>query len=274
MPEAVQINLREVFKSKNPKLAKKIPGFVFRMIEKLVKQDEMNLILSKHKDKFGLDFVNAVLNEFQVTAICENEEKIPKTGRYIFAGNHPLGALESHVMMKFVGKYHNNIRFLVNDLLLYLKNYSPIFVPINKHGAQSKDAAKQIEETFESDAQILYFPAGLVSRKIKGKIIDLEWKKSFINRAVRYKRDIVPVYLDGKNSNFFYNFANFRKMIGIKSNIEMILLPREMFKQKGKTIRIIFGKPIPWQTFDKSKNANEWAQYVKEVVYQIPSNKD
>lgn len=268
--DAFRIDVNKVLKDKNPKLAKIIPRFLTNWLKRIIHQDDINYVINKHRDKFGLDFVDAVLDEFNIKMNVINEKNIPtQDGRYIFAANHPLGGLESLVMMKVIGRHFLNIRFLVNDILLNLKNFSPIFLPINKHGSQSKEAVRQIEEYYASDIQILSFPAGMVSRKIKGKIIDLEWKKSFIAKAKKHKRDICPIYIDGTNSNFFYNLANIRKKIGLKANIEMLYLPREMFKQKGKTITIYIGKPISYKKFDKEKNPAEWAQYVKDLVYNL-----
>ena len=169
-----------------------------------------------------------------------------------------------------IGQHYNGkIRYLVNDLLLYLSNLRSIFVPINKHGSQGKNNARLIDEAYASDNQIVTFPAGLCSRKINGKIQDTEWKKSFIQKAVEHKRDIVPVYFEGRNSNFFYRLANLRKALGIKMNYEMIYLPDEMFRSKHKTFRIHFGKPVPWQTFDNSKKPAEWAEWVQGLAYNL-----
>ena len=148
---------------------------------------------------------------------------------------------------------------------------SGIFLPVNKHGAQARDAVLMIEEAYSSGCQILYFPAGLCSRKKRGVIKDLQWQKSFINKAIQHKRDIVPAFFSGRNSNFFYNLANFRKLLGLKANIEMLYLADEMFRQKDKVIRLVFGKPISWETFDKTKSALEWADWVKSVVYDLES---
>ncbi|MEG1748990.1 MAG: 1-acyl-sn-glycerol-3-phosphate acyltransferase, partial [Tannerellaceae bacterium] len=199
-----------------------------------------------------------------------NEENIPSEGRYIFASNHPLGGLDGICLSAIVGgRFGGNIRYLVNDLLLYLPNLRSIFVPINKHGAQGKQNAELIENAYASDNQIITFPAGLCSRKIDGRIQDPEWKKSFIQKAVEYKRDIVPVYFNGRNSNFFYRLTNLRKALGIKMNYEMIYLPDEMFRCKHKTFRICFGTPIPWQTFDHSRKPTEWAEWVRQCVYKL-----
>jgi putative hemolysin len=171
--------------------------------------------------------------------------------------------------MHALGKYRADLRFLVNDILMNIKNFEPIFVPVNKHGTNSREVSQLIEDTYAGNYAVLVFPAGLVSRKQPGGIKDLEWKKSFISKAKRYKKDIVPVYIEGRNSNFFYNFARLRKRLGIKSNIEMFYLPDEMFSQRGKKVTIHVGKPISYQYFDKSKTESQWAEWVKQIVYQM-----
>lgn len=264
-----EIDIREVFKNKNPKVAKILPGFIYKYIERIVHQKEINEILSLYGDKMGLDFVNSLVGYFDMNIHVIGKENIPTEGRNIFVANHPLGGLDGMVFTYIVGQIHPSLQFLVNDLLMNLENLKPIFIPVNKHGKQSIEYVRKIEETYQSDAQILNFPAGLCSRKIKGKIIDLEWKKSFITKAVQHKRDIVPVHIDGKNSNFFYNLSNLRGYLGIKTNIEMFYLSDEVFKQRNKDITLTFGKPIPYQTFDKSLHPKEWANRVKKYVYTL-----
>ena len=110
------------------------------------------------------------------------------------------------------------------------------------------------------------------SRRQKGEIKDLEWKPTFIKKAVKYQRDIVPVYTDARNRNVFYTVANLRKRLGIKFSYEMAMLPAEMFAQRGKRIGITFGHPIPWQTFDKRHSAAEWAALLREHVYKLKEN--
>jgi len=166
-------------------------------------------------------------------------------------------------------KHYPAVKFPVNDLLLNLTNMSGIFLPVNKHGSQDRDYVKAIDQAYASDDQILYFPAGICSRKIKGEISDLDWHKSFINKAIWHRRDIIPVYFSGRNSNFFYNLANFRNRIGLKTNIEMLYLADEMFAQRGKELKLVFGKPVPWQTFDKKRSATEWANFMKEKSYDL-----
>lgn len=268
---AFRIDIDKVLRGKAPKYYNKIPGFLIRFLKRTVHQEDINGILERNRDAQGVAFMHALVkNEFGLTLQLEGEENIPSTGRYVFASNHPLGGLDGICLSSVVGKMFNGkIKYLVNDILYYIDPLKPIFIPVNKYGAQARDSARWINEAYASDNQIITFPAGLCSRKQKGEIRDLEWMKSFIIKSVEYKRDVIPVHFEGRNSNFFYNFANIRKATGIKFNLELIYLPDEMFKNSHQTFTITFGKPIPWQTFDNSKTPSEWAAYVKKVVYSL-----
>lgn len=264
------IDIKQVLKQKAPSLADKVPGFIINYLTHTIHQEELNDILTRYQDKEGVGFMQELISYFDLTLKLTGEENIPNEGSQIFVSNHPLGGLDGICLTAVIGRhYEGKIRCLVNDLLLNLPNLKSIFVPINKHGAQSRDNARLIDEAYASDNQIVTFPAGLCSRRISGKIQDVEWKKSFIQKAVEYKRDVVPVYFEGRNSDFFYRLANLRKMLGIKMNYEMIYLPDEMFRAKHKTFGIHFGKPVPWQTFDGSKKPAEWAEWMKERVYNL-----
>ena len=265
-----QIDIKQVLRQKAPSVARKIPGFMVDYLIRTVHQDELNEILRRYHDKDGVAFMQELIGYFDLNLELVNEENIPAEGRYIFASNHPLGGLDGICLSAIIGgRFDGKIRYLVNDLLLYLSNLRSIFVPINIHGAQGKKNAELIEKAYASDNQIITFPAGLCSRKQNGKIQDTEWKKSFIQKAVEYRRDIVPVFFEGRNSNFFYRLANMRKALGIKMNYEMIYLHDEMFKSIHKTYSNHYEKQIPWQTFDSSRKPAEWAEWVKEIVYNL-----
>lgn len=270
MTELRQIDIKQILYGKSPRLARKIPAFLIQYLCRLIHQDEINAILARHRRLQGVAFMQALVGEFGLTLQLHGEENLPAGGRYIFASNHPLGGLDGICLAAILGeRYDSKIRYLVNDLLMHIPNLQSIFVPVNKHGAQGRDAARTIDDVFRSDHQILTFPAGLCSRKTKGRICDPAWKKSFIQKAVAYRRDIVPVHFEGRNSAFFYRLANIRKRLCIKMNIEMLYLPDEMFGNKNQTFRICFGTPIPWQTFDRTMKWDEWAEWVKEKVYSL-----
>lgn len=268
---AFRVDIDHILRDKSPKYYNKIPKFLINYLKKTVHQEDINGILERNRDLEGVDFMRALVDkEFKLTLHTRGEENIPNEGRFIFASNHPLGGLDGICLSTILGeRYHGKIQYLVNDVLYYIDPLKPIFVPINKYGSQAKDSARAINEAYASDKQMITFPAGLCSRKQKGVIRDLEWMKSFIIKAVEYERDIIPVHFAGRNSNFFYNFANLRKALGIKFNIELIFLPDEMYKNSNQSFTITFGKPIPHQTLSRSQTPAEWAQQVKEMVYSM-----
>lgn len=268
-PNKEFVNVEDIIKSLSPVLLKLLPKFIINYFKKIIHEKELNDGFNKYQDKIGLDFVESVLQELGVKVKVIGEENIPVSGRYIFIANHPLGGLDGLALIYVVGKYHKNIKFIVNEILTKIVHLQHLFVPINKYAKSPFDYLRKIDETYESDAQILNFPAGICSRKIKGKIIDLKWQKSFIKEAIKYQRDIVPVYVDGRNTDFFYNLANACKYLGIKANIEFLYLIDEMFKQRGQTITLYFGEPISYDIFDRSMSLGEWTDRLKDHVYAI-----
>jgi putative hemolysin len=267
-PSLKPIVLKELVAEKNSKLASRLPGFVYGFMNKLLHIREVNEIIRRYGHLQGIPFIEAVLDYFDVKVVHHGEGNLPSSGQFIFASNHPLGGFDGLMLIKAVSDHMGKSLFLVRDELTKIPPLSGLFIPINKFGDQRRSASL-INEAYDSENQILIFPAGLASRKIKGKIVDLAWQKHFIQKSVEHHRDIVPVFISGKNSRFFYCLANFRKWSGIRVNIEMFLLSDELFKNRGKTFVISFGKPVPWSSFDRTKTALEWAAVIKDIVYQL-----
>ena len=269
MSEIIKIDVEEVLKSKVPNTY--VPKFIINYLRRIVHEKDFNKLFEDNAEVKNLDFIEKSLTMFDITTSITGQENLPPAGgKYIFVSNHPLGGLDGLTIGLMIGKeYDGKVKLFTNDLLMFVEPLNELFIPINKVGNQVKTYAETLQNFFDSDNHLITFPAGMCSRKIKGKIVDLEWKKNFISKAVQHQRDVVPIYFEGRNSNFFYNLSNIRKKLGIKLNIEMLFLADEMFKQKGNHFTIKIGKPIPWQTFNKSKNQTQWAQWVKEIVYKI-----
>ena len=264
-----QIDLDSIIKDKSPKLYSRLPKFAINWLKNLVHQDDINDVIKRNGHLYGVDFAQALIKDFNISIEIEGEENLPEVSHLCtFASNHPLGGLDGVALASVLGSRYPNIKLIVNDLLMNLVNLAPIFVPINKHGSQEKGSASAVNEAYESDAQMVVFPAGMVSRKSGGKVVDADWRKNFITKTIHFERDVIPVHFVANNSNFFYRFARFRKFIGLP-NLEMALLPKELFKKKNSSFTIKIGKPIPWQTFDKSARQSEWAEYVKNIVYEL-----
>ncbi|MBQ8673252.1 MAG: 1-acyl-sn-glycerol-3-phosphate acyltransferase [Bacteroides sp.] len=264
------IDIDRILREKAPEKSKRIPKFVVSYLKRIVHQEELNTFLRESHGKTGVDFLKASLDFLDTKLVVKGEENLPADGLCTFVSNHPLGGQDGLALGYVLGThYEGKVKYLVNDLLMNLHGLAPLCIPINKTGRQAKDFPAMVKAGFESDNHIIMFPAGLCSRRQKGIIRDLEWKKTFITKSVETRRYVVPIHFEGRNSNFFYNLANLSKRLGIKFNIAMLYLADEMFKNAHKTFTITIGKPIPWQTFDKSKSAGEWAQHVKEMVYQL-----
>ena len=267
MKEKKFIDVKKVIGEKAPKLKKWMPKFVLVWLKHKLHEDEINKLMHELKDEYGLAFNKKGLEKFGAKIEAVHTHHIPKTGGIIIAANHPLGGLDGMALIKAVGDIRPDVRFVVNDVLDNLKNYGDVFVGVNKVSSTSAKSLRAMENVLESKDAVIFFPAGLVSRKQKGGIKDLVWKKSFVTQAIDHHRHIVPVFIEGKNSKFFYRFANFRKRIGIKANIEMLFLPDEMFKQKGQTIKIHFGKPFNASILGASRSHRAWAAFIKQYVY-------
>lgn len=265
------IDIDRILREKAPKQARYIPRFVVSYLKHIVHQDELNVFLRDSKDKVGVDFLEACLDFLDAKIDVHGAENLPEDGLYTFVSNHPLGGQDGIALGYVLGKrYNGRVKYMVNDLLMNLRGLAPLCIPINKTGRLAKDFPRLVEEGFSSDNQMIMFPAGLCSRRQKGGVIaDLDWKKTFIVKSVEHHRDVVPVHFEGRNSDFFYNLANVCKALGLKVNIAMLYLADEMLKNRHKTFKVTFGKPIPWQTFDKSKTPLQWAAYVRDIVYKL-----
>ena len=267
------IDINKILHDKMGKKAEKVPAFVRRWLEKTLHQDEVNRFLWESRDKVGVEWLEECVRYLDMTLQLEGVENLPDKddGRlYTFVSNHPLGGEDGVALGAIIGRhYDGQFRYLVNDLLMNLPGLAPLCIPINKTGNQSRNFPAMVNAGFASDNHMLMFPAGLCSRKINGVIHDLPWKKTFISKSIETQRDVVPIHFSGQNSNKFYRIANICKTLGLKVNVAMIYLVDEMYKNAHKTFKVTIGKPIPWQTFDKSKTPAQWAQFVQDKVYEM-----
>ncbi|MBQ5729472.1 MAG: glycerol acyltransferase [Bacteroidaceae bacterium] len=271
--EVLRIDVDKILQSKMGDKAKRVPRFLVSWLKRRLHQDEVNAFLEKEGDIQGVPWVEDVVEHLGMKLVIEGEENLPSSEdpkRYTFVSNHPLGGLDGVALGAVLGsRYEGQIKYLVNDLLMNLPGLAPLCIPINKTGKQSRQFPLMVEAGFKSENHIIMFPAGLCSRKQKGVIRDLPWNKTFITKSVETQRDIVPIHFGGRNSEKFYRIANICKFFRLKFNVAMIYLVDEMFGNRDKTFVVKIGKPIPWQTFDKSRTPLQWAQYVQDEVYKL-----
>lgn len=270
--QPLEINVGEVLRRRLPRYWRFIPRCLVRKLERIICQKELNELLCNNFPRRDAEFCRGVLHDLDVEVKFHNTGNLPpkEHSRVLIVCNHPLGGLDGMALIDFVEKYYGVApRFIVNDLLNAVEPLSDTFLPVNKHGAQSRDAISKLDAAFASDAPLLMFPAGLVSRRgKKGVVADLQWQKMFVTKARQHKRDIIPMHFFGENSAFFYKFAKYRLKIGLKFNIEMIYLPREVFRSKRKTFDVVVGNPIPYTTLDDVPPMQK-AQQIRSLVYEI-----
>lgn len=266
------IDIDRILKDKMGEKAKWIPKALVSWLKHIAHQDQVNAFLWESRDKKGTAWLEECVKYLQMTLKVEGMENLPdkNCGRlYTIVSNHPLGGVDGVALGSIIGRhFDSHFRYLVNDLLMNLPGLAPLCIPINKTGKQSRDFPAMVKAGFESDNHILMYPAGICSRKRNGIIRDIPWSKTFITKSVEYQRDVIPIHFSGQNSNFFYRLANFSDRF-LPFNLAMLFLVDEMYKNVGKTFEVKIGKPIPWQTFDKSKTPKEWAQYVQDKVYEL-----
>ena len=268
------IDIEKILKDKMGGRAKFVPRFAVSWLKHIIHEDEVNQFLWESRGLSGTEWLAECVRYLDMTLQVEGLENLPdKTdGKlYTFVSNHPLGGQDGVALGSIIGRhYDGKFRYLVNDLLLNLPGLKPVCIGINKTGKQSRDFPRMVEAGFRSDNHILMFPAGLNSRRINGQIHDIAWKKTFISKSVEYHRDVVPIFFGGHNSDRFYRIAHFCDRYVRKVNIAMLFLVDEMYRNIGKTFRVVIGNPIPWQAFDKSRSPLEWAKYVEDKVYELP----
>lgn len=266
------IDIDAIVKGKAGNKARYVPKFLINWLRKTVHEDEVNRFMSTTEGITGVEWLKRCVKYLELDVTVKGLENLPANDgkKYTFVSNHPLGGADGVTLGAIIGeRYDGNICYLLNDILTNLPPLKELGVPVSKTGAQSRNLPQMVDAGFQSDHQLLLFPAGLCSRMKNGVIADLPWRKTFISKSVETQRDVIPIHFSGQNSKKFYRIANMCEKFHLKINLAMLFLVDEMYKNQGAAIEVKIGKPIPWQTFDKSKSATEWAQYVRDVVYKL-----
>ncbi len=277
--ELITINVRRVLTERlGERRMRRIPGFAVKWLEKFICQDRLNKLLRDNYPSTGADFCSGVLRDLSVNYEVVHPERLPDASspsdcRVLFVCNHPLGGLDGMILIDMLTRHccppEEKLGFVVNDLLSAVKPLGDVFIPVNKHGRQSREAAARVESVFMGSGPLVMFPAGMVSRRRKGVIADLRWNPMFVRRAVKSSRDIIPLRFDGANSSFFYKFAALREKLGFRFNIEMIRLPAEVIRSEGKTFTITVGERIPYTELLKQLDPAAEAARIRSLIYEL-----
>ena len=264
-----QIDIGAVIREKAPRAARWIPRPVVTWLRRTIHEREINHILANYWTLPPQEFIRADFREWQVSYSIEGLDRLDPKGRYLFVSNHPFGGMDGMMLADKLIEHFGDARVVVNDLLMHLEPLRPLWIPVNKHGSQNAAYARKFDEEFFGERPILTFPAGLCSRTVNGRVTDPEWKISFLKKAYASQRKIVPVFVEGRLSNFFYRVYHLRKALGMKFNIEMLWLPDEMFSQKGRHFRIVVGDPITVAELQPCGSLREQVEEVRKKVYSL-----
>jgi len=267
------IDIEKSIRESKSKLLKRIPAFAIKWITLIIKQNEINRILNKYSEYSGKDFLDKIIEEFNVKIVVEGKGNLPENGKCFFVANHPYGILDGLILTHIVSEKYGQLKAIANDAFMLIPQLHPFIAAVNVYDKSSKAYIKALDDTFTMDIPITHFPAGEVSRVYNKKIQDTEWQKSFIRKAISSNRAIVPIYFYGRNSLLFYLIFSLRRLFRIKANLELMLLPREMFKKRNETVRVIIGEPIPHKMFVNTRSHLDWAQHVRSRVYSLRNMK-
>lgn len=264
-----KIDIGAVLAAKAPRASRFIPGFVVRWLKRVVHEREVNEIIESYWGLPPREFIRAFFEYMRITYTAEGLERLDPSGRYLFASNHPFGGMDGLMLADVIMERFGDARVVVNDLLMHVEPLQGLWIPVNKHGSQSAGYARRYDEAFASALPLLTFPAGMCSRRKKGEVGDPQWKPNFVKRARLAEREIVPVFVEGELSNFFYRLSNIRTALHVPFNIEMLWLSDEMFRQRGRNFRIRFGEPVPWSELDACGSLREQADCVRTKTYSL-----
>lgn len=266
------INIEKVIQNSDSKFVRSLPKFITGIIKRIIHQDELNFAINRSRANSGVPFINEILEYWNIKINVRGSENIPSSGRFVFVANHPVGGIDALSFLSTIYRFFQNVISPSNQLFNYIPNLQPVILGVNVFGTNTKDTVVRFNQLFESDSQIMIFPAGIVSRRSRGIISDLDWQKTFITKSIQYKRDVIPVHISGRNSDMFYVISNLRTFLRIKLSLEIILLPREMMRQRNSSITLTIGKPIHYATLADGFNNHEGAQRIKAMVYELAGN--
>lgn len=249
-----------------------LPGLT-RSIMDIMKLSRINDIYSKLGNQKGLDFIDGLLEELEVGFEFFEDEinRIPKTGPFVVVSNHPLGGIDGIILIRLISQVRPDFKVMANYLLQKIEPMKGYFVPVNpfeeRKDVRSSFAGIKESMQFVNEGHGLgIFPAGEVSTYNfeEGKIVDRPWQESAIKLIEKMEVPVVPLYFKARNSRMFYFLA------AMSPVLRTAKLPSEVLKQKGKSIQIRIGKPIPASEY-KMPTTEETTKFLRNRTYLLAS---
>lgn len=222
----------------------------------------------RHPGISGFDFIDETLNyfDFDYQVNPDQLERIPGEGRVLIIANHPIGSLDGLALLQMVHKIRPDVKIVANQVLSKLGPLAPTLLSVdNMGGNTAKLQLKAIKKQLSREGAVIVFPSGVVSRWGKEGIKDEGWRNGFLKFSKSTRSPVLPVYVEGRNSVFFYVLSI------VARKVSTLWLVPEMFKQRGKTIRFHIGKIIPCKGYEGLElNTPELLERFRDEVYALP----
>ena len=241
---------------------------------RLTKINQVNKLYDSLKDKVGKDFFDAFVRQRNLKYIVFTEDlaKIPKTGPFILVSNHPLGGIDGILMTKILTEIRPDFKIMGNFLLEKIEPMKPFVIPVNpfENRKEIRNSSVGMRETLkhlENGGCVGIFPAGEVSNKnnIFNEILDKPWEKAALKLIKMAKVPVVPMYFHAKNSRIFYQISK------IHPDLQTLMLPTEMMRDREKPIRIRIGKQVSVKTLEDHDTVEEMGEFLQKKIYMLKS---
>jgi putative hemolysin len=259
-------------------IEKRFPGFTHRsprlgktllsVLRFICREREFRQFKETYPHAEGFDFVYQVLKyfDFGYRTRANEREHIPSSGRVVIIANHPIGSLDGLALLDMVGEIRPDVKAVANEMLYSLEPLRSLLLPVdNMTGRTRKEQLKAIHRHLDQDGAIIIFPAGEVSRVGPKGIKDGHWHSGFLRFAKQNHAPVLPVFIDGRNSIFFYGLSL------IVKPISTLWLIREMFKHARNEVDIHIGHLIYPEQFNALElNPAAITRVFKKQVYALP----
>lgn len=240
-----------------------------RFLSFLFYQSRFQSFATQYPHLQGFDFVDQVLRyfDFDLRLRESDRARIPSTGRVVIVANHPIGSLDGLALLNLVRQVRTDVKVVANDLLASIKPLHPVLLPVvNMGGGTGRDALRAIKAHLQGDGALIIFPAGEVSRLGASGVRDCEWQSGFVKLASSTGAPVLPIFVAGRNSLFFYSLS------ALSRPLSTIWLVREMFKQSHNTVDAFIGRPVPPEVYSATGFApRQLARMFRKHVYRLGS---
>lgn len=265
------VTAKEVAKAINADKYGLFGTFAGWVLMKVLRISNLNKIYDRNKHLSDVQFLNAILDEFQIKFEVPEEDfkRLPKEGPYITVSNHPLGGIDGILLLKLMLEREPNFKIIANFLLHRIEPMKPYIMPVNPFETHkgAKSSTVGLKETFRhlSDGKPLgMFPAGEVSTYRDGKlVVDRAWEEGAIKVIRKAQVPVVPIYFHAQNSQLFY------KLSKISDTLRTAKLPSELFSQKDRVIKVRIGKPISVTEQNEHETLEDYSEFLRKKTYML-----